>query len=324
MRAFALVLLILAAPAVFSQAAGTNGAKAGAAAAASPVEIIASCAEADAEDAIGVQELDEFCPGIEHALVEFGYAPFISATQLEELSTYSFVDLQHLAQRYTPRDSVPQHDLEGGKLDSILRSLEQPARAELAPGWFERFKRWLRKAFAQQEADPDSWVNRWLPDLTISEAVSKAIGYVLVVLVIVFAIGILINELRVAGLMKRGKNARHARAAGSADDSGRAVIAASDLNALPLRERPSTLLRMLVATLVNTGRLRTERSLTHRELGSRASLEEQTQRECFQRVASLGERTVYGAGNVSAEEIESVVAAGQSLNAQLLAAAHTA
>lgn len=324
MRAFALVLLSLAAPAVFSQAAGTNGAKAGDAAAASPAEIIASCAEADAEDAIGVQELDEFCPGIEHALVEFGYAPFISATQLEELSTYSFVDLQHLAQRYTPQDSVPQHDLEGGKLDSILRSLEQPARAELAPGWFERFKRWLRKAFAQQEADPDSWVNRWLPDLTISAAVSKAIGYVLIVLVIVFAVGILINELRVAGLMKRGRNARNAQAAGSADASGRTAVAVSDLNTLPLRERPSMLLRMLVATLVNTGRLRTERSLTHRELSSRASLEEQAQRECFQRVASLGERTVYGAVSVSAEEIEDVVAAGQSLNAQLLAAARTA
>jgi len=322
-RAFAFVLLILAAPAAFSQAAGANGANPGAAAAASPAEIIAGCAEADAEDAIGVQELDEFCPGIEHALVEFGYAPFISESQLEELSTYSFIDLRHLAQRYTPREGIPQHDLDTANLDSILRSLEQPARAELAPGWFERFKRWLRKAFAQQEADPDSWVNRWLPDLTISQAVSKAIGYVLIVLVIVFASGVLLNELRVAGLMKRRKNASHAQAAGSADDSGRAVVAANDLNALPLRDRPSMLLRMLVATLVNTGRLRTERSLTHRELSSRASLEEQAQRECFQRIAALGERTVYGAGNVSAEEIASVVAAGQSLNAQLLAAAQT-
>jgi hypothetical protein len=84
------------------------------------------------------------------------------------------------------------------------------------------------------------------------------------------------------------------------------------------------LLHMLVATLVNIGRLRTERSLTHRELSSRASLEEQAQRECFQRVAALGERAVYGGGNVSAEEIESVVAAGRSLNTQLLAAADKA
>jgi len=323
-QAAAFVLLILATPAVFCQTAGTGAANAGDAAATSPAEIIARCGQADAEDAIGLQELESFCPGIEHALVEFGYAPFVSETQLDELSTYSFVDLQYLAQRYTPSGAAPPHDLDVTRLDSIVRSLEQPVQAELPPGLFERFKRWLRKAFAQQEADPDSWVNRWLPDLTISEAVSKALGYVLVVLVIVFAVGVLINELRAAGLLRRGRGSRRVAGAGMDEGLSLATASANDLDAMPLRDRPSTLLRMLVATLVNTGRLRTERSLTHRELSARASLDEPAQRECFQRVAALGERTVYGGGSVSAEEIESVVAAGQSLNAQLLAAANTA
>jgi hypothetical protein len=77
------------------------------------------------------------------------------------------------------------------------------------------------------------------------------------------------------------------------------------------------LLRMLVATLIRSGRLRTERSLTHRELCARARFDDARQRESFQRVAALAERTVYGSSAVPAEEVEPIVAAARDLDAQL-------
>lgn len=319
MRVLLFALLSLAAPAVLSQAAGA-GAASGADIATSPAAIIARCSQEDTE-AIGVKQLESPCPGIEHALVEFGYAPFLSQAQLDGLTTYGLVDLQHLAQRYTPgNEAQSAREMDVTRLDSILHSIEEPTRAELQPGLFERLKRWLRKVFDRQAANPGSWLNQWLPDLTLPEAVSKALGYLLIGIVIAVAIGVLVNELRAAGVLRRGAGSRRDRSAGPDEGSPLAMPALRDLDALPLRDRPSMLLRMLVATLVQTGRLRTERSLTHRELGSSAALDEQAQRECFQCVAALGERTLYGGSSVPAEEIESVVAAGRSLNAQLLTA----
>jgi hypothetical protein len=77
------------------------------------------------------------------------------------------------------------------------------------------------------------------------------------------------------------------------------------------------LLRMLVKTLVQSGRLRTERSLTHRELCARANFDDAGQRESFQRVAALAERTVYGSSEVAASEVEPIVTAARKLDAQL-------
>ena len=85
----------------------------------------------------------------------------------------------------------------------------------------------------------------------------------------------------------------------------------ADLDALPVDRKASMLLRMLVTTLVQSGRLRTERSLTHRELCARAAFDDAQQRESFQRVAALAERTVYGVGEVSAAEVEPIVAAAR-------------
>ena len=77
------------------------------------------------------------------------------------------------------------------------------------------------------------------------------------------------------------------------------------------------LLRALIATLTKTGRLTMAKPLTHRELTTRASFDGTTQRESFQRVASLAERALYGSGALAPEQIERVVEEGRSLDASL-------
>jgi hypothetical protein len=89
-----------------------------------------------------------------------------------------------------------------------------------------------------------------------------------------------------------------------------------DLDNAARSERPSILLQMLVATLVKTGRLQAERSLTHRELTARARFDDSSQRESFGRVAQLAERVVYG-GDESPAELDEVVQAGGALHAKL-------
>lgn len=285
-----------------------------------PAEIVAKCSESADSDAIGLQELEALCPGLEHALVELGYAPFISESQLDQLNVYSLVDLQRLAARYREPPAGEFSEIEIATLKPILQSLQQAAqRGERPLTLLERFKQWLRSVFDKPQSDSESWLSRWLENVEVSEAVSRAIVYGLVILVIVLALAVLVNELRAAGLLRRRPRAgkRGEIEADAAPDATTMTLA--DLDRVAPNDRPSVLLRMLVATLVKTGRLRAERSLTHRELGLRAGFDETAQRECFQRVAALGERVIYGDGRVQDDEVETVVQAGRILNQQLAA-----
>jgi uncharacterized protein DUF4129 len=129
----------------------------------------------------------------------------------------------------------------------------------------------------------------------------------------VMVIGVVYNELRTAGLLRQRPVVQ--------DDAVNAATSASgdatELDALAAERKASMLLRMLVATLVRSGRLRTERGLTYRELSARATFDDAQQRESFRRVASLAERTVYGGREITAEEVEPVVAVARALDAQL-------
>lgn len=316
MRAALCISLLLAAPAAWSQPPQSPSQGTADQAAAAPADVIAECGSADT-DAIGLQELEAACPGLEHALVELGYGPFISASQLDELSVHSLVDLQRLAERYREPPADCCGDIEIASLKPILQSLQQQEQQQRPLTLRERLRKWLRSVFDRPGSDSQSWLSRWLDDVQVSAAVSRAIVYGLVILVIVLAIAVLLNELRAAGLLRRrvraGKDVQIAAGA----DRDPATMTPADLDKVALQDRPSVLLRMLVATLVKTGRLRTERSLTHRELGLRATFDEAAQRECFQRIAALGERVIYGDGRIPEDDVATMVQAGRTLNMQL-------
>ncbi|MFI4867644.1 MAG: hypothetical protein ACHQDB_11190, partial [Steroidobacterales bacterium] len=83
------------------------------------------------------------------------------------------------------------------------------------------------------------------------------------------------------------------------------------------------LLRLLVQALLQSGRLRGERSLTHRELGVRGAFDDPEQQLRFVRISLLAERLLYGAGvaiSATAQpQIDQALTDGRQLYAQLLA-----
>jgi hypothetical protein len=91
------------------------------------------------------------------------------------------------------------------------------------------------------------------------------------------------------------------------------------LNSEPivLAERIAALLRLLVSRLMQTGRLKSERSLTHRELVTLSVFDSEAQRAVFAAVAGSAESILYGAHSVPAERLESVLGDGQVLLSQL-------
>jgi hypothetical protein len=297
----ALVLWVLLAPA-FAQAQ-TNAAPAA-------LDAIAQCSEAAGDLVAEEFALEQVCPDFDEALNDSGYAPFISPAQRAELTADSLADLHELMVRAErPQAAARGPDLQA--LPAILESLDKVQQKEPPLSWWERFKRWLRQRLGRDAGDA-SWLDRF----ELNPSVARALVVTSIVLVILLALAVLINELRVAGVFRRD-GARRGQSPVATASSERTPTW-SDLDRMAPGERPSFVLRMLVAALVRTGRLRTERSLTHREVSARATLEDEAQRACLTRVATLAERTVYG-GAALDPDTDAILAQGRDLHARLSA-----
>lgn len=303
MRFIVALVLLATAPAAWCQAAGQDER--------SPLAVIEKCSDSADEDSIGLKALEEECPGLTRALEQSGYLPLLSTTSRDELDAFDLSDVLQVDDWY---EEPAARDVDVGKLRPILDSLraQEPERPQ---GWFERFKRWLRSMLERRGESPDNWLSRWLEERDVPDALAKGILYVALGLILALTVVVILNELRAAGIFReRRKQGDALVAASAAPEAGDAAV---DLDNLPVDRKASMLLRMLVTTLVQSGRLRTERSLTHRELTARATFDDAQQRESFQRVAALAERTVYGSHDVPQEEVEPIVAAARALDAQL-------
>jgi len=291
---------MLAAPAVFAQEDR------------SARRVLDECIESVATDVVGMEALEAACPGIEQALVDLGLEPFISDLQRDTIGLYGLMNLQSMEQRY--REAPAARTLQVENLKPVLDQLQQPVQAEQQLTRFERFKRWLRGLVERQASGDDSWLLRWLDEHRMSETARNILFYGSVLLVVLLAAAVVVNEVRVArrGRLKRGRT----RASGIDATSDLLAARVQDLDSAARNDRPSILLQMLVATLVKTGRLQAERSLTHRELTARARFDDSSQRDSFQRVAQLAERIVYG-GDDAPEELDEVVQAGRALHSKL-------
>jgi hypothetical protein len=305
-RLVAFLVLLAAAPVAWCQAAGQDEER-------SQLEVIDSCSDTFDEGSVGLSALEEECPGLTRALEQSGYLPLLSTSLRDELDMLDLSDLLLVDAWYAEHDSVsPKPDVSA--LGPILDSL-RTQEPERPVGWFERFKRWLRSMADRQEGSPDNWLSRWLDKTEVTEALATAIVFIALALILGLTILVIVSELRAAGVFRDRARQEADIVAGSSGAS--ADDAAVDLDTLPADRKASVLLRMLVTALVQSGRLRTERSLTHRELCARASFDDAGQRESFQRVAALAERTVYGSREVSAAEVEPIVAAARTLEVQL-------
>lgn len=302
MRSIVVALGLLAAPAVFAQEDR------------SARQVLDHCVESVEVDVVGMAALEAECPGLEQALIDLGLDPFIADWQRDTIGVYGLMSLQSVEQRYREQPAA-QSSVQVDSLQSVLEGLRQPVQAEQPLTWFERFKRWLRNLMNSQDAEQGSWLTRLLDDYRLSETARNIIFYGSVLLVVLLAVAVVVNEVRVARKGRRKKDGmRTVEAAGAVAES---LDARSlDLDAAARGDRPSILLQMLVATLVKSGRLQAERSLTHRELATRAKFDDSAQRESFRRVAQLAERVVYGGENAPAD-LDEVVEAGRALHSQL-------
>jgi hypothetical protein len=262
----------------------------------------------DPQTDLGYERIAARCPDLTRRLEASDWSPWLprdwkaanndlSAGSLRELR---LLVARELATRPTSRTPDP------APLSGILAALG-PMEPQQAGAWV-RFTRWLRAALAR--SDPSSsagWIDRMT--LTPSQWVMEVVLYICLVMVIGLALGVIVNELRVAGLF-----AVRRRAAGSLTRlAANSAVDWSAIQNAPARERPRLLLELIAARLTDLNRLPAAGGLTVRELLHAARFAQAGDRTLLAELALAAERVRYAAEPVPDAMLHAAVERGRRL-----------
>jgi hypothetical protein len=280
--------------------------------AAAPLDLVRKCADTALPTLSGVKALEGVCPGLQGALVAIGFDKILIEGWQEKINAHALAELGGLAERY----SRSWHAPDTASLPKALESLQE--QAPKISSWWQSFKTWLKNWLSRSDSALASWLNRlldrWSAQTDVSVTFLKMITYCLTALVVIAAVVIVIREIRALGV---GRRARHALDGKSSN----AITPQSDLQPQLVpgsgSDALAALLRALVKRLLQLGRLRADRSLTHRELVVRSVFESEEQRAAFAAVAYGAESNFYGPRERAPDSSDAVKRRGEALLAQL-------
>lgn len=281
--------------------------------AAAPLDLVRKCADSAPPTLSGVKALEAVCPGLQAALEGTDFDKTLIEGWQEKINAHALAELGGLAERYS---SSSRHAPDTASLPKALESLQE--QAPKISSWWQSFKTWLKNWLSRSDSVLASWLNklldRWSAQTDVSVTFLKIVTYCLTALVVIAAVVIVIREIRALGVGRRARRALDAT-------SWNAITPQSDLEPQLVPGSASdalaVLLRALVKRLLQLGRLRADRSLTHRELVVSSVFESEEQRAAFAAVAYGAESNFYGPRDRAPDSSDAVKRRGEALLAQL-------
>jgi len=295
--AFALLVSIMIAPAAVAQSAAFNS--------------IDSCIRRLNPDVdVGYQRIAARCPELIRRLEQSlwsGWLPSDWKRPGNDLSAGGLRELRDLlARESTLHERVRAPSLE--RLPDALASLARPHHE--ASGWWGRVKAWLHEVFERGEQTADNgWLTRMIDEIGSFQMFVELISYIALALVVVLAVYIVVNELRVSGALGRlrgrfaHQNVLPTRLQGN--DPAR-----DDMQEAPIRQQPRLLLELIVARLTEDSCLPPARGLTVHELTRAARLPDENDRNRLAELARTSERVRFSSAEVPNDVIAAAVANG--------------
>lgn len=280
---------------------------------AGPLDTVSDCATRASPTLSGLKDLSAVCPDLRAALGTLGFDKILYEGWQEKLNVHVLHDLLDLNERYSgPRwPGVP----DSSAVPEILQTLQ----AEHAPrpvSWWYSFKNWLKQWLEHSDSSLAKWIRHlldgFLGSANLSPGFLQAFVYIVTILTALAAVGIIVYELRAGGSVARFRRRRSAP-----DQAGDSSGHLTDDEFSADENSPAGVLRALVRRLLQTGRLTTERSLTHRELIARAAFDSEGQKTVFARIARAAEIILYGSEPAPPETLATLTRQGRELLQQL-------
>jgi len=273
----------------------------------------------DPELDLGYERIAKRCPDLTAALEHSPWAAWLPADWKEPHNRLSAAGLRALHDALAREDAAAAgtRALHPERVGAVLARVTRPEPEEA--GWWARFKRWLRELLTPRPPQADSgWLRRLLGDVSVDRAMLRLITALAIAVLVILAVAVVVNELRVAGLLRRRPRLARQSEAGSGARGGPGL---TDLDHAEPRAQPALLLELIAARLAAQDRLPPARAFTVHELTRRARLRDEAERARLAALASVSERVRYAADAVPAPALADALRGGRELLAALAAPA---
>lgn len=271
----------------------------------------------DAATDVGYQHIAARCPELPPALAASRWASRFPPDWRQndnELSVAGLQELRTLLARQEQPPSAVTRAPDTTRVAALLAKL-QPEQ-ETRGGWWLRFKHWLRNLFARHAAPEEAgWLRRLFGGDGVPELVQKAILWGSLLALVALAGAIVLNELRVAGLMRRLSWRGGGHPVGQAADPQAGTL--QELDSVEPLLQTRLLLNLIAAHLVAQERLPPARSLTVHELVRAARLPDAGDRVRLETLGAVAERARYSDREIAPETLGRALVQGRELLAAL-------
>jgi hypothetical protein len=254
----------------------------------------------------GYDRISARCPNLARQMNESGLSVWLPREwqrPRNDLSAGGLRELRGMLQRELvagqQRFEIPAVE----RVPAVLASLERddPERS----GWWALTRKWLRQLFEAPAADSEpGWLNQMIGHSGLSQTVIELVSYVALLLVVLMAVAIVANELRVAGILRR----RLAILRDAPVATHQQALSWEDVGKAALRERPGMLLSLLAGRLAEV-----PRGLTGRELARVAQLQNEEDRQVLVSLVETAERVRFSNTEVPEEVLARVTEGGRML-----------
>ena len=281
------------------------------------LQVIEECvAKLDTELDVGFAKIAARCPDLPPALSQSPWAPWLPQgwnRPDNPLSAASLSELRALLARAAGPAVLRRPAPHAERVAAVLAEV---ARSDAGGvGWWQRFKQWLRTIFSARPATDNHWLTRWLRQIRLSSSTTQLIAWSALALVVALAVGIIINELRIAGFLPGGAGRPRAGAPTLAGAGQR--LALEDIERAAPERQPGLLLELIAVRLTEQERLPPARALTGRELEQRARLPDAASRSRLVELVQVCERLRFSGERVSAARSAAALRTGRMLLAAL-------
>ena len=262
-------------------------------------------------------DITKRCPGLAERLAASVDVAEIGALEMDAVSIDGLRDLQFFAGGFDRQpvgggNFSPNFD----QLDALLADVL--IEETIDDGLWQRFLHWLEEYTRSGEAPELKRLLSWLEDLDPPSWLAEVLLKGSIVLIVLLALIVVGNELRLAGIMGRmGKRRRPEAPPGSpVATPTQAAMSLDDLTALPSRQLAAAILGIVTRTFADRGWLASTSSLTNGELVTQIGRRQTALRDPFSGLVGAIEQVIYGDRDTDDDARQRLLASARALLAR--------
>lgn len=251
-------------------------------------------------------EIQQFCEPFYESYHSSSLKNLLTPSNINS-STDSLLDLHRLLDNFDQRP-VQQYQVSRAKLNQVIENIyvPQPETGKLQ-GWWDILVEWFKNMYLEGEKLDTSWLHDLISQLQMEPETWVFISYALVALIILLALAIVINELRLSNVkfLFSSKQSLHLNHIVDSDISR--LKHQYDWNSLDNMDTKNQILylwNMVLSHLQKKTGIKLNEALTNREIIRSVKATSPQQAQPVSKLSMLNEAVLYGDMNLTEDQLQ--------------------